>query len=154
MCKCNPQIRTPYCGAIGCEWPEEKISEVKLPECPAYVSHPQSVWFEEHWRPLLQAKDAEIELVRNAYNMEKQELLNKCESAEFHADHYRGQLERLKNELTEKDAVLADIAKQGYGYQGYYEEEDYKGLAEHATKEHLRNKEKAREVLQKYRGVK
>jgi hypothetical protein len=23
MCKCNPQVRTPFCGAIGCEWPKE-----------------------------------------------------------------------------------------------------------------------------------
>lgn len=21
MCKCTPAIKTPYCGAIGCEWP-------------------------------------------------------------------------------------------------------------------------------------
>lgn len=21
MCKCTPEIKTPFCGAIGCEWP-------------------------------------------------------------------------------------------------------------------------------------
>ena len=21
MCKCDPSIRTPYCGKLGCEWP-------------------------------------------------------------------------------------------------------------------------------------
>lgn len=24
MCKCNPEIRTPFCGAVGCEWPEQE----------------------------------------------------------------------------------------------------------------------------------
>ena len=21
MCKCNPNVRTPYCGKLGCQWP-------------------------------------------------------------------------------------------------------------------------------------
>lgn len=24
MCKCTPGVRTPYCGKVGCEWPEQK----------------------------------------------------------------------------------------------------------------------------------
>lgn len=24
MCKCRPNIRTPFCGKPGCEWPEQK----------------------------------------------------------------------------------------------------------------------------------
>lgn len=24
MCKCNPHIRTPFCGSPGCEWPAEQ----------------------------------------------------------------------------------------------------------------------------------
>lgn len=27
MCKCNPNIRTPYCGKIGCEWPKHPSLE-------------------------------------------------------------------------------------------------------------------------------
>lgn len=23
MCKCNPEIKTPFCGTPGCEWPEK-----------------------------------------------------------------------------------------------------------------------------------
>lgn len=23
MCKCTPEIRTPFCGKPGCEWPEQ-----------------------------------------------------------------------------------------------------------------------------------
>ncbi len=38
MCKCNPKIRTPYCGKMGCTWPEnpndirgaEKLEIVKV----------------------------------------------------------------------------------------------------------------------------
>lgn len=25
MCKCSPEIRTPYCGKGDCKWPEEKV---------------------------------------------------------------------------------------------------------------------------------
>lgn len=31
-----------------------------LPRCPDYVAHPQSVWFNEHWRPILDARDEEV----------------------------------------------------------------------------------------------
>ena len=24
MCKCTPEIRTPFCGRPGCEWPDQK----------------------------------------------------------------------------------------------------------------------------------
>ena len=24
MCKCTPNKRTPFCGAVGCEWPEQE----------------------------------------------------------------------------------------------------------------------------------
>ena len=24
MCKCTPNIRTPFCGKVGCEWPGKK----------------------------------------------------------------------------------------------------------------------------------
>lgn len=27
MCKCTPEIRTPFCGKPGCEWPESKSYE-------------------------------------------------------------------------------------------------------------------------------
>ncbi len=31
MCKCNPGIKTPFCGRPGCEWPEHKIEAVSDP---------------------------------------------------------------------------------------------------------------------------
>lgn len=24
MCKCRPNVKTPYCGRLGCEWPEKE----------------------------------------------------------------------------------------------------------------------------------
>jgi len=27
MCKCTPEIRTPFCGRPGCEWPPQKAPE-------------------------------------------------------------------------------------------------------------------------------
>lgn len=31
-----------------------------LPDCPSYIAHPQAVWFEEHWRPIFNARDEEV----------------------------------------------------------------------------------------------
>lgn len=32
MCKCTPEKRTPFCGAPGCEWPEQPESEQLISE--------------------------------------------------------------------------------------------------------------------------
>jgi hypothetical protein len=29
MCKCTPEIKTPFCGRPGCEWPPQKAPEAK-----------------------------------------------------------------------------------------------------------------------------
>jgi hypothetical protein len=29
MCKCTPTMRTPFCGAPGCEWPRQKVADCK-----------------------------------------------------------------------------------------------------------------------------
>lgn len=42
-----------------------KSIEAKLPECPYYVAHPQAVWFNEHWRPVIEQLKAEIEQLKN-----------------------------------------------------------------------------------------
>jgi len=31
MCKCTPSIRTPYCGKLGCEWPNSKPEGARTP---------------------------------------------------------------------------------------------------------------------------
>lgn len=28
MCRCTPEIRTPFCGKPGCEWPPQKVHEL------------------------------------------------------------------------------------------------------------------------------
>ena len=28
MCRCTPEIRTPFCGKPGCEWPPQKAHEL------------------------------------------------------------------------------------------------------------------------------
>ena len=28
MCQCTPEIKTPFCGKPGCEWPKQKIEVV------------------------------------------------------------------------------------------------------------------------------
>lgn len=29
MCKCSPEVRTPYCGREGCEWPVDPEAETR-----------------------------------------------------------------------------------------------------------------------------
>ncbi len=38
MCKCTPNIRTPFCGKPGCEWPNAKKPEGARDQAPAPVS--------------------------------------------------------------------------------------------------------------------
>lgn len=33
MCKCTPEMKTPFCGKPGCEWPVKSIPDELLP-CP------------------------------------------------------------------------------------------------------------------------
>ena len=30
MCRCTPEMRTPFCGKPGCEWPEQKENPVNV----------------------------------------------------------------------------------------------------------------------------
>lgn len=40
MCKCTPNIRTPFCGKPGCEWPEQRPSkESDTPKTDAAAWH-------------------------------------------------------------------------------------------------------------------
>jgi hypothetical protein len=32
MCKCTPAIRTPFCGKMGCKWPEDEKEGVRAQE--------------------------------------------------------------------------------------------------------------------------
>lgn len=36
MCKCNPNIRIPFCGKLGCEWPKQ-INTFELGKSRIYV---------------------------------------------------------------------------------------------------------------------
>lgn len=76
----------------------------KLPECPNYVAHPQSVWFEEHWRPALAAKNAEIERLKEIIS-----YLPKVPTQPYEKELAKRVLD-LQNELAEKDAVLDELA--------------------------------------------
>lgn len=61
----------------------------KLPECPRYVAHPQSVWFNEHWRPIIEKLKAE-----NA------ELKEKYENIYHRINTYRHQARLDLDEIT------------------------------------------------------
>jgi hypothetical protein len=43
MCKCDPTMRTPFCGKEGCQWPEQiKKEEIKMPD-----KHPELEFVKE-----------------------------------------------------------------------------------------------------------
>jgi len=37
------------------------MEKIKIPNIPNYVAHPQSVWFECHWRPIFDKYEKHIE---------------------------------------------------------------------------------------------
>lgn len=37
MCKCTPNIRTPFCGKLGCEWPNAKPEGARRADIDRYV---------------------------------------------------------------------------------------------------------------------
>jgi hypothetical protein len=54
------------------------MSEIKdFPKCPNYMTHPQSVWFEEHWLPRIIALQAEVMQLREK-NLALKELVSDC----------------------------------------------------------------------------
>jgi hypothetical protein len=40
MCKCRPQVKTPFCGRLGCEWPEPDTTPKRVK------------WFRDYTWPL------------------------------------------------------------------------------------------------------
>lgn len=67
-------------------------TDTSLPECPNYVAHPQAVWFNEHWRPIFEARDEEIK------------ALNQCQE---HNRKAWKENKRLREELEDaRDALV------------------------------------------------
>lgn len=55
MCKCTPNMRTPFCGKPGCEWPAQKPMEKTMSQraehAKARLQEPvaiQGVWLDAH----------------------------------------------------------------------------------------------------------
>lgn len=70
-----------------------------IPRCPDYIAHPQSVWFEEHWRPLFDARDEEVKRLERYKSMwhELRHLIDRLEVEN-----------KLKTEALEKIANCDD----------------------------------------------
>lgn len=60
MCKCTPEIKTPFCGKTGCEWPKQKLKTdyTAHPICP-YCGHIEHDAWEIDFGPGLDG-DAEM----------------------------------------------------------------------------------------------
>lgn len=42
MCKCNPNVRTPFCGKPGCEWPKQETEKFcENPYCKNHFDIPK-----------------------------------------------------------------------------------------------------------------
>lgn len=78
-----------------CEEPEQ--AGVIVPECPRYMAHPQAVWFEIHWRPIIDKLRAELA------------------EAKARADHMRELVDRAhKGEdavIKQRDAARAEVER-------------------------------------------
>ena len=76
MCKCNPEIRTPFCGKINCEWPKP-----------------------EGARPTMQVTEAQAKLdACNAVTNAAHKIFNELAAKEFKeglTDDERIRLQRL-----------------------------------------------------------
>lgn len=40
MCKCTPEIRTPFCGKPGCEWPPQQAARPTIEELEQILGRP------------------------------------------------------------------------------------------------------------------
>ena len=73
MCKCTPEIRTPWCGKPGCEMPKQPtVTEKKCPGSARAMA--EEVWAEEVLQPLydrIRALEAEVEHLTRALDEER-----------------------------------------------------------------------------------
>lgn len=46
MCKCTPNVRTPFCGKPGCEWPPQSKSRPTIEELEQILRSPNALTME------------------------------------------------------------------------------------------------------------
>lgn len=99
--------------------------EFRIPEIYKGCSHPQSVWFDEHWRPILDALAAEVESTQSRIKDLEVELFgwkHDCEAKDHEIEKlkstnalYREALEKIafrggRDELT--DTAKSEVARK------------------------------------------
>lgn len=80
-----------------------------LPECPNYMAHPQSVWFNEHWRPVIEQLKAENGRLAQS-ELECRQMYN-----EFVGDLNNTRLEntKLKIRIEELETEIKSLINNG-----------------------------------------
>jgi chromosome segregation ATPase len=73
----------------------------EIPECPHYIAHPQSVWFNEHWRPIIAKLESELAEAKAENNQLVYEL-DKSRSDHMKAYDDLDDVNIKLNELIEK----------------------------------------------------
>lgn len=73
----------------------------ELPECPDYIAHPQSVWFETYWRPILEARERGLkwhrdELSRTYHKMDAEWV----KLLEIDHDKWKAEADRLRTGIS------------------------------------------------------
>ena len=71
----------------------------ELPECPDYMAHPQSVWFECHWRPKFTDLQEQYDELREL----NRKQCNHAQNLQAHCDSLAESLEWLLKLKTWKD---------------------------------------------------
>ena len=82
--------------------------ENKLPEIDRNVAHPQAVWFNEHWRPVIEQLKADLQITR--HKIETLLTLNMRQDAET---------QQLKSKLKIASAAL-EVVKVHNGINSHY----------------------------------
>jgi hypothetical protein len=122
MCKCNPNIKTPWCGKEGCEVPEQKKCGCGEPETkgvihrkdlPCYWEEPKQSWEEDlHLMVWI--------MLRGEPTMQKQE--------KFDALKAFIQKEIIKAEIRIREDFIRELEEKYGKYESFHGSLGYQGI--------------------------
>jgi len=99
MCRCTPEIRTPFCGKPGCEWPETKTAPVSAAD-QSEIERLQLELFE--LRAQVAAMRLELRKIaaeaERIWKEERQEKLRMAEVAMSYGCHRAGCIHEQQND--------------------------------------------------------
>ena len=98
---------------LDSELNQERIYDaiMNLPKIDNHIAHPQSVWFEEHWRPLFEKLEKENSKLKRIIELQKTEY-NDILEPKFIND-----IEQLKSKLK----IATNLLRSAFGWVSRYD---------------------------------